>query len=285
MESALILSYPHPSSTKFSVFVPIRTPSIRIFSVERQHVGWKQVIHPPRMHIDRNKVKGHRAKFGIIKGQQMDGMDTSKREPELSLVDMKRSLMKAVSGTNAGQKTVTPEQQQRTLNLIKELAKRNPTPDPIQSPLVAGSWALLYSTPNDEATVDKYAGSFEGPFLARLKPLSLGAVRRKNVTQVIDSEEKRIDNVAQFSALGLSGFLNVCGKYEDSPSIPGRGLVRLDVTFTSFVLSVGDKFKITVPLTWFNPEGWVETLYLDNDMRIVLGDKGTIFVTSRLRQS
>lgn len=204
---------------------------------------------------------------------------------EEKIANLKKELMKSISGTNAGQTRVTPQQQQSILGIIKDLANLNPTADPIRSPLVCGTWALLYSTPNDDdEAVDKYAGSFEGPFLARLKPLSFGRVRRKGVTQVIDTAEKRLDNVARFTAFGLPGVLNVCGEYEESAPIPDRGRVRLSVTFTSFVLSVADKFKITVPLSLFNPQGWVDTLYLDDDTRIVLGDKGTIFVTSRIQR-
>jgi hypothetical protein len=42
---------------------------------------------------------------------------------------------------------------------------------------------------------------------------------------------------------------------------------------------------LTVPLGWFNdgkgPEGWLDTTYLDADLRLGRGDKGSTFVTVR----
>lgn len=77
----------------------------------------------------------------------------------------------------------------------------NPTKDPILSPLLSGDWSLLYTAPLSgeffllyfllsyvlfyaKEEVDKFAGTEEGPFLARLKPFSFGLVRQKGSSQV-----------------------------------------------------------------------------------------------------
>ncbi|KAK9811528.1 hypothetical protein WJX72_005364 [[Myrmecia] bisecta] len=41
--------------------------------------------------------------------------------------------------------------------------------------------------------------------------------------------------------------------------------------------------KLTIPLGWAKPKGWVETTYLDEQMRVGRGDKGSLFVTVRQR--
>ena len=42
---------------------------------------------------------------------------------------------------------------------------------------------------------------------------------------------------------------------------------------------------MTLPLDWVNdgkgPEGWLDTTYLDEDLRLGRGDKGSTFVTVR----
>jgi hypothetical protein len=67
---------------------------------------------------------------------------------------------------------------------MQELEVQNPTADPINSPLFSGRWALLYTAAINEKKSDKYAGTEEGPFLSRLKPISLGSVRQTRSTQV-----------------------------------------------------------------------------------------------------
>lgn len=49
--------------------------------------------------------------------------------------------------------------------------------------------------------------------------------------------------------------------------------------------ATGSLPTLTVPLGWFNdgkgPEGWLDTTYLDADLRLGRGDKGSTFVTVR----
>eukprot|EP00850_Spirogloea_muscicola_P020107 SM000207S06182 [mRNA] locus=s207:232659:234742:+ [translate_table: standard] len=220
------------------------------------------------------------------------------------------------------------QQRQRALELLQALEKCNPTSDPIMSPLVSGTWTLLYTAPTDEATVDKFAGTEEGPFLARIKPAAFGSVKQTGSTQVIDTNRMKVDNIANFSFFGMPGSLCINGSFEKSPPIPGRGAVRLNVVFDKFVLRVGPLGPITIPLGWIQPKGWialesllftewvcpslcqsshiesltqvrglsiiafvlsisltdgrwVDTTYLDEDLRIGRGDKGSIFVATR----
>ena len=49
-----------------------------------------------------------------------------------------------------------------------------------------------------------------------------------------------------------------------------------------------DLFAFAIPLGWINdgkgPEGWLDTTYLDEDMRLGRGDKGSVFVTVRRKE-
>ena len=61
--------------------------------------------------------------------------------------------------------------------------------------------------------------------------------------------------------------------------------VRLAVAFQRVKISLGASPPLVAPLGWINdgkgPEGWLDTTYLDDDMRLGRGDKGSTFVTVR----
>lgn len=50
-----------------------------------------------------------------------------------------------------------------------------------------------------------YAGTEEGPFLARVKPVAFGQVRSKGSTQIIQSDKGVVDNIAEFTLFGKPG--------------------------------------------------------------------------------
>ena len=67
----------------------------------------------------------------------------------------------------------------------------------------------------------------------------------------------------------------------------GGEATRLLVAFRRVALTLGKLPSLVVPLGWINdgkgPEGWLDTTYLDDDMRLGRGDKGSTFVTARRR--
>lgn len=104
-----------------------------------------------------------------------------------------------------------------------------------------------------------------------------------------------MENIASFSLLGdaLAGELNIAGTCRPAPD--DTEAVQVDVTFTAFTLQLGAA-RITVPLEWASPQvyaamplllytrgaqGWVRTTFLDDELRIGRGDKGSVFVTAR----
>ena len=54
------------------------------------------------------------------------------------------------------------------------------------------------------------------------------------------------------------------------------------VRFDRFTARVGSLPSVELPLDWLQPLGYVDSLYLDEDMRISVGDKGGLFVLRRI---
>jgi hypothetical protein len=105
--------------------------------------------------------------------------------------------MRLVSNTRLG-KAATPETKQRILDSIEALEAMNPIPDPVDSNLLSGTWALLYNGAdrvNDEEWRKK-SGEVEGPFLSFFKPLVKGIIRTKGNTQVFDVSGGTLENLA-----------------------------------------------------------------------------------------
>ena len=159
-----------------------------------------------------------------------------------------------------------------------------------------GRWVLLYQAPlkDDERLSDyeKKAVTVEGPFLSAFKPFTRDLFRTLSNTQNIRVDEERIENVAEFRVAGRwTGRLNILGSVvlgrdgdEDEESR------RAYVEFSSFELSFGDGAPLSVPVGKLSellgklpPRGWLLTTYLDEDVRVGRGDKGSIFVAKRMR--
>lgn len=196
---------------------------------------------------------------------------------------LKSDLRRAVANTKRG-KRVTGEQQREILRKVEALEALDPTPNPARSELLSGRWSLLYTGPGKEDDTDweKRTGGVEGPVLAALRPLSANAVTSKGITQVIDTDAGRVENIAEFKiANSADGYLNVEGTVEPASTSGSEEAVRVDVQFTAFSLKIGALPSLKIPLGIANPTGWVDTTYLDEDFRIGRGDKGSVFVTAR----
>lgn len=224
----------------------------------------------------------HRSRSGTLcikMAAQADITKFASRNPE----EAKKAVIRAVANTNRGKDT-TREQRKQILESILQLEDMNTTRNPVQSPLLSGHWSLLYTAPIDEKTSDKYAGTQEGPFLARIKPFAFGSIKQTRSSQVIDVECGVAKNIADFTFFGINGTLTIKGKATPS-AVPGKETVRLDVIFEEFVVKLGSWVSPIVPLNWINPQGWIDTTFLDKDLRIGHGDKGSVFVSARVKSN
>jgi hypothetical protein len=101
------------------------------------------------------------------------------------------------------------------------------------------------------------------------------------VKQIFDVEKGTVVNEVQLDyGVGRAG-----GAFRQSPNVPNRALVSFDnasITFNNgFVVSFGWVFSILRKLRNSQESGWLETTFLDADMRIGRGNKGTMFVLTR----
>ena len=126
----------------------------------------------------------------------------------------------------------------------------------------------------------KRSGGLDGPVLSALSPLAFKGkvVKRTGVSQVIDVAAGTISNVASFALFNGSkqGYLDVKGSVKKAQGSE----TRVDVEFEAAEVCV-PPFKFSIPLSWARPKGWVETTFLDEELRIGRGDKGSVFVTAR----
>ena len=104
--------------------------------------------------------------------------------------------------------------------------------------------------------------------------------------QDIDLESGVVFNRAELRVLGQSVKITIeasCAPVA-APEF-GEENVRLAVAFREVRFELGAAPPFSAPLGWINdgkgPEGWLDTTYLDDDMRLGRGDKGSTFVTVR----
>mmetsp|Transcript_30622 Transcript_30622/g.57675 ORF Transcript_30622/g.57675 Transcript_30622/m.57675 type:complete len:201 (+) Transcript_30622:123-725(+) len=198
------------------------------------------------------------------------------------------------------------------MGAIEQLEEMNTMRDPAASPLISGRWSLLYTgSATAEAAQDRKqkegligstvtdltGSSGSSPLLpggdpTRRKPLGRqvttqsGFVNNRGNFQNIMAEEGRVENIAEFDVLGAACEIKILGSCLQVPAEETEGEARrIAVTFESVNVTLGPLGPLSIPLGWANggkgPQGWVETTFLDDELRIGRGDKGSIFVAAR----
>ncbi len=191
----------------------------------------------------------------------------------------KVKLLKAVAGTNRGL-LASPRMQAELDQLIRQLEAQNPTANPVQAAeLLSGCWQLLYTTSADVLG------------LGRLPGVTLG-----QIYQVIQADKSRVYNLVEAQGLPLlEGVLAVKARF--AVVNPSRiaiyfeqslvGLQRLvDYQNPTQWLEQLERDEplplLRIPLDGSRSQGWLDITYLDIDLRISRGDKGNVFVLSRV---
>lgn len=221
----------------------------------------------------------------------------------------KQKLLKLVSEVKREGYSPQPADNDAVIAAVEELERLNPCECPVESPLISGKWSLLYTGAADSAVTDSRRIK-EGPIGATVTELSgasdtvrpadlpLGRrvttlagrlVRNRGNFQDIDAAAGRVVNRAALEVFGAPLGLRIegrCWRDQADAADPALRAARLQVAFESVTLSLGANGpRVTVPLGWANggrgPRGWVDTTYLDEDVRCGRGDKGSVFVTAR----
>ncbi len=100
-------------------------------------------------------------------------------------------------------------------------------------------------------------------------------------TQIINVANQRIQNNVDQDF----GTITVEGSFRASETVGTRAIVafdKADIVFgNGFVLSLGFLFSILAALRGSNDSGWLETTFVDEDIRIGRGNKGSLFILTR----
>ncbi|AFZ12211.1 PAP fibrillin family protein [Crinalium epipsammum PCC 9333] len=191
----------------------------------------------------------------------------------------KAKLLEAIAGKNRGL-LATEVDKQAILVAVSQLEERNPTPKPFEAlDLLEGNWRLLYTSSDELLRIDNF------PLL------KLG-----QIYQCIRAKDSRVYNIAEVYGLPyLEGLVSVAAKFEVLTKIRVQvkfersiiGLQRL-VGYESpneFIRQIenGKKFPaIDFNINSNDQQGWLDITYLDEDLRIGRGNKGSVFVLTKV---
>lgn len=164
---------------------------------------------------------------------------------------LKNEILDLARDTKRGL-TESTEQMEKMKGLFEKLEKLNPTPNPLKTTLVNGDWSLEYTT--SDSILGRGGAPRVGPIVQMIDTTTLSAQNSETV------------------------------KYFGVFSVPRKVTAELrpvnnqltDVQFKRF--SIG-------PVAFNAPEsfkGSLDVTYLDDELRLSRGDKGNIFVLTRM---
>lgn len=192
---------------------------------------------------------------------------------------VKAELLAAIAGTNRGVIT-TETDRNLVLEKVVQLEVQNPTPQPLNAyALLSGTWRLIYTTSQDILG------------LARLPILPAGPIY-----QCIRAQELKLYNVLELQGIPfLEGVICVSARLtpiserrvqvDFERSIFGiKGLMNypsLEILI-SRLETQGPLAALNFPINSERSAGWLETTYLDEELRIGRGNKDSLFVLTKV---
>lgn len=213
----------------------------------------------------------------------------------------KQQLLQSISGTNNG-KSASPEQQAKVLSIVRDLETKFPAPrnlltdSDVAMSLLDGTWYLQYTSPSNVGDADAFPDAWkpqaadEGGNIETVQFNAKGSISaagikvdasNRVVKQNIDVEKSRVINDIQLDW----GRIEVSGRYRPSSNAINRAIVAFDTALFDVEkgpkINVGFLFRAIALFRGTDDSGWLETTYIDDDIRIGRGNKGTMFVLTR----
>lgn len=174
----------------------------------------------------------------------------------------------AKSATTSSESLSQTNHKDELISLVEQLEQHNPCREPMHAhALLDGRWRLVYTSKALSARAKTKLGlrSF----------VSLGELE-----QLIDVAHNRATTVVHFHAPRISGELKLVCSFEVAS--PSRVHVRfVEYSLTPDALRDALEKQRDVLLHSFSPEGWLETTYLDDSLRIGRDDAGFLHVLER----
>ncbi|MFM7449319.1 MAG: PAP/fibrillin family protein [Leptolyngbyaceae cyanobacterium] len=190
----------------------------------------------------------------------------------------KAELLEMLAGKNRGLLS-TETEQLAILAAIAQLEDRNPTPRPVEtSDLLEGNWRLIYTTSRGLLGLDQI-------------PL----IKLGQIYQCIRVGSQQVYNIAETYGLPyLEGIVSVAARF--TPVSDRRVEVKFERSIVGLKrligyqgpdhliqqIEAGHKFPaIDVRIAEQDQNGWLDTTYLDSDLRIGRGNEGSVFVLTK----
>lgn len=190
----------------------------------------------------------------------------------------KAELLEAIAGKNRGL-LANEIDNVRVLSAIQQLEDTNPTRKPLEAKdLLNGDWRLLYTTSKGILGLDRF-------------PL----FKMGQIYQCIRVSEAKVYNIAEIVGLPmLEGLVSVAATFEPVSEsrvnvVFERSIIGLQ-RFLSYdtpaklirQIESGKKFlPLDFKIDRGDRKGWLDTTYLDEDMRIGRGNEGNVFVLTK----
>jgi len=136
--------------------------------------------------------------------------------------------------------------------IVEELKGKSVVGNPARSPLARGAWRLLWSKQDKSANV-----------------LQRSLIGSRRNWQIISEDGQQVENVSLLPGVTVRAVAKARAVSDD----------RTEIVIDQVRLELGPlKFNIPVPR---DEAGFIEWLYLDNDVRVTRGNKGSVFVHVR----
>jgi hypothetical protein len=210
---------------------------------------------------------------------------------------VKAALIRLCATTDGGKRATSSEREdlERLVGELAEIGAR----EGVNLARVNGKWSLLATLASAEDA--KTRKNKEGAIGSALTEISGSSGRviddstasmastsssipkliaSKGNYQDIDIDAGVAENRAEFAVFGK---VPLAVRLKASCAISPDGSARLDVAFDAVEVSLGGAGPLAMSLAFVNPRGWIETTYVDDDIRTGKGDKGSIFIAARRR--